>query len=129
MKSQREIDMMKKLIGVILFSISAVALADTYQVNVGFTDGTTYLSGEVPSYLVKYRVNSGAETILAASPTTGRTFTVTATPGQPIDVAAQTCNGALCSAYSAWVTATASFPPTTPQIPGSITITVTRTGS
>lgn len=121
--------MLKNIIAAFLFCFATSALADTYQVVVGFIDGTTYLSGEVPAYTVKYRVNGGAETILAASSTTGRTFTATATPGQPIDVAAQTCNGALCSAYSAWVTATASFPPTTPQIPGSITITVTRTGS
>mgnify|MGYP000997179514 FL=1 len=120
---------MKKLLGVLLFALSMSALADTYQVNVGFTDGTTYLSGEVPAYVVKYRINGGAETVLASSPTTGRTFTVMATPGQPIDVAAQTCNGALCSAYSSWATATASYPPTTPQVPGSITITVTRAGS
>lgn len=120
--------MLKNIIAAFLFCFATSALADTYQVVVGFIDGTTYLSGEVPAYTVKYRVNGGAETILAASSTTGRTFTATATPGQPIDVAAQTCNGALCSAYSAWVTATASYPPTTPQVPGSITITVTRTG-
>lgn len=120
---------MKAMIAaVVLMLVAPFALADTYQVDVGFTDGTTYQSGEVPNYTVKHRVNGGSETVLPASPTTGRTFTLTATPGQPIDVAAQTCNGTLCSAWSAWVTATAQFPPTTPQVPGSITITVTRTG-
>lgn len=120
---------MKSIIAAaVMLAVSSFAMADTYQVVVGFTDGTTYQSGEVPSYSVKHRVNGGTETVLPASPTTGRTFTLTATPGQPIDVAGQTCNGALCSAWSSWVTATAQFPPTTPQVPGSITITVTRTG-
>lgn len=111
-----------------LLTLSAPAFADTYQVVVGFTDGTTYQPGETPSYVVKHRVNGGTETVLPASPTTGRTFTLTATPGQAIDVAAQACNGALCSPYTVWVTAAAGYPPTTPQTPTGVSITVTRTG-
>lgn len=119
---------MNKLFGLALLFLAVPALADTYQIDAGFTDGTTYQPGETPSYVVKYRVNGGAETVLPASPTTGRTFTLSANPGEPIDVAAQTCNGTLCSPYSVWVTAAASYPPTTPQTPTGLSITVTRTG-
>jgi len=111
-----------------LLTLSAPALADTYQVVAGFSDPTTYQPDETPSYIVKYRVNNGAETVLASSPTTGRSFSLTANPGEPIDVAAQTCNDALCGGYTPWVTAAAGYPPTTPQVPTGLTITVTRTG-
>ena len=106
--------------------LTGVALADTYQVTFGWTDPTTYIPSDTPRYTAKYRVNGGAETVLPESLTPSGTVTITANPGQPIDVAARNCNKTLCSAWTAWVTATASYPPTQPLSPTGLTITVTR---
>jgi len=43
-------------------------------------------------------------------------------------VAAQNVNGALVSAWSGWVTATAGYAPTTPPTPAGMTINLIRTG-
>jgi len=45
-----------------------------------------------------------------------------------VEVAAQNVNGALVSAWSGWVTATASYSPTTPPTPAGMTINLIRTG-
>lgn len=119
---------MKKIVFSALLALSSAALADTYQVTVGFTDSTTYIPSDAPTYSVKYRVNGGAETVIPALPTPGASFAVTAAPGQPIDVAAKTSNKGLESAWSGWVTATAPHPATQPQTPSGVTITVVRTG-
>lgn len=123
---------MNRKVAVLIFSalcaMSSVALADIYQVTVGFTDGTTYIPSDAPTYAVKYRVNGGPETEISALPTPGTSVSVTAVPGQPIDVAAKASNKGLESAWSGWVTATAPHPATQPQTPTGITITVIRTG-
>lgn len=112
-----------------MLTLSAPALADTYQVVAGFSDPTTYNpDDQAPTYTVKYRVAGGAETVLPASSTTGRTFSVTANPGDAIEVTGYTCNGALCGPDSPWIAAAAGYQPTTPLAPGGWTITVTRTG-
>lgn len=112
----------------LLFAVSASALADTYQVTFGWTDPTTYLPSDTPVYSAKYRVNGGAETVIPGLATSGGSVTVTAAPGQAIDVAAQNCNLSLCSPWSSWVTATAQYPATQPDAPANLTITVVRTG-
>lgn len=119
---------MKKVLAALLFAVSAPVFADSYLVTFGWTDPTTYLPSDEPVYSAKYRVNGGAETVIPSLATPGGSVTVTAAPGQTIDVAAQNCNLSLCSAWSAWVTATAPHAATQPQNPSAITITVTRTG-
>jgi hypothetical protein len=117
---------MRTLFVVLLTLVSTVAVADIYQVTFGWTDPTTYIPSDSPRYEAKYRVGGGTETTLPALTTPGGTATVTANPGQPIDVAARNCNLTLCSAWTGWVTATAPFPATQPQTPTGLTITVTR---
>lgn len=45
-----------------------------------------------------------------------------------IDAFLRACNGEICGAWSAWVTATAQHPPTVPAQMTGITITVVRSG-
>ncbi len=111
-----------------LAALSAPALADSYLVTFGWSDPTTYLPSDAPVYSAKYRVNGGAETTVPSLATPGGSATVTAAPGQTIEVAARACNLALCSAWSAWVTATAPHPATQPGGQTGVTITVARTG-
>lgn len=120
--------MMKRLSLLLLIAMAAPALADTYQVTFGWTDPTTYLPSDAPVYEAKYRVAGGAETVVPGLATPGGSRTVTATPGQPIEVSARACNLTLCSSWSGWVTATAPHPATQPQTQTGLTITVTRTG-
>lgn len=119
---------MKKVLAALLFVVPAPVFADSYSVTFGWTDPTSYLPSDAPVYAAKYRVNGGAETVIPSLATPGGSVTVTAIPGQQIEIAAQNCNLYLCSPWSAWVTATAPHPATQPQNPGAITITVTRTG-
>lgn len=110
----------------LIFSTSA--FADTYQVTFGWTDPTTYIPSDAPVYEAKYRIAGGAETVIPGLATPGGSVSVTANPGQTIEVAARNCNLALCSEWSAWVTATAQHPATQPDVPTNLTITVVRTG-
>lgn len=119
---------MKKILAALLFVASSPVFADSYQVTFSWTDPTIYIPGDSPVYSAKYRVNGGAETVIPGLATPGGAVTLTAAPGQAIDVAAQNCNLSLCSPWSAWATATAPHAATQPQNPSSITITVTRTG-
>lgn len=120
---------MYKATGFLILALASfAAMADTYQITFGWTDPTSYIPSDAPIYEARYRVAGGAETMLPALATPGGSATVTAVPGDPIDVAARNCNLGLCSAWSGWVTATAQHPATTPQSPASLTITVVRTG-
>lgn len=120
--------MKKYALALALTAISLPALADTYQVTFGWSDPTTYLPSDAPVYEAKYRVAGGVETVVPGLATPGGSRTVTATPGQPIDVAARVCNQGLCSPWTGWVTATAPHPATQPQGQTGLTITVVRTG-
>jgi len=117
---------MRKIIAAMLALMPLAASADTYQVTFGWTDPTVYLPSEYPTYEAKYRVNVGTEIVLPTTATPGGSTTVTATPGQPIDIAVRNCNQSLCSNWSSWVTATAPHPPTQPGAPVGLTITVVR---
>jgi hypothetical protein len=119
---------MKRFLFVVLSLFSMTALADTYQVTFGWIDPTTYIPSDAPVYEAKYRIAGGAETTIPSLVTPGGSFNATANPGQPIDVAGRNCNKGLCSAWTAWVTATASHPATQPQPGTGLTITVVRTG-
>jgi hypothetical protein len=112
----------------VLVGLTAPALADTYQVTFGWIDPTTYIPSDAPIYEAKYRIAGGAETTIPALVTPGGSFNATASPGQPIDMSARNCNKGLCSDWTGWVTATASFPATQPQPGTGLTITVVRTG-
>jgi hypothetical protein len=116
---------MKTLFVVLFALVSSVAFADTYQVTFGWTDPTTYIPSDSPYYEAKYRVGGAGETVLSLSTPSGSVI-VTANPGQPIDIAARNCNIFLCSSWAAWVTATAPYPATQPQMPTGLTITATR---
>ena len=111
-----------------VFLIPVVVMADTYDVTFGWMDSTVYLPEETPVYEAKWRVAGGFETIVPGLTVPGGSVTITANPGDAIDIAARPCNEALCSDWSGWVTATAQHPPTVPDLPGNLTITVVRTG-
>lgn len=117
---------MKRIVAFLLAIGSVPAFADTYQVNFGWTDPTTYIPSDAPRYEAKYRIAGGNEVVLPSLSTPGGSATITASPGQPIDISARNCNFTLCSAWTGWVTATAPYPPTQPQSPTGLTITITR---
>lgn len=119
---------MKRTLIALLLVASAPAFADSYQVTFGWTDPTTYIASDAPVYSAKYRIAGGTETTIPSLATPGGTFNVTATPGQTIEVAMQTCNIGLCSSWTGWITATAQHPPTQPQPLTGGVITVVRTG-
>ena len=112
----------------LLALLSGAAWADTYQLTWGWTDPTTYLPSDAPTYEARYRVSAGAIVPLPATATPAGTASVTSAPGAPIEVSARNVNGALVSAWSSWVTATAPYPATQPGEPTGLTITVTRSG-
>ena len=113
-----------------LFSllVAPAAMADTYQLTVGWTDPTAYNPGDAPSYEAKWRVAGGAETMVLGLTNPAATIDLTATPGQPIEVSVRALNQGLEGPWSAWVTATASYPITAPANQTGVTITVIRTG-
>ena len=111
-----------------LLLASVPAWADTYQVTIGWQDPTTYNSQDAPTYEAKVRVAGGAETVFPGLTSTAASVEVTANPGDPIEVAVQALNQSLTSGWSAWVTATAAYPVTTPEAQTSINVTVIRTG-
>jgi len=118
---------MYKFTGFLLLAlVSVAALADTYQLTYGWTDATTYLPSDAPTYEARYRVSAGTAVPLPVTTTPAGTASVTAAPGAPIDLSVRNVNGALASAWSGWVTATAPYPATQPGAPVGLTITVTR---
>lgn len=119
---------MKRTLIALLLAASAPAFADSYQVTFGWTDPTTYIASDAPVYSAKYRIAGGTETTISSLATPGGTFNATATPGQTIEVAMQTCNIGLCSSWTGWITATAQHPPTQPEPLTGGVITVVRTG-
>lgn len=118
---------MKAVLTLGLLLVASVAFADTYQLTIGWNT-PTWNPSDTPSYMAKYRVNGGAETLSPNLTSPSWTVTVTANPGDPVEVAAQNVNGALVSAWSGWVTATAGYAPTTPPTPAGMTINLIRTG-
>lgn len=120
--------MKRLLVGLALVLLAPFAWADTYQVSFGWTDPTTYLPSDTPTYEAKYRVAAGTETVLPSLATPGGSTTVTAAPGQPIEMSVRAINQGLTSAWTAWVTATAPYPVTQPGGQTGLTITVVRTG-
>lgn len=118
---------MKSIVALVFMLAASVACADTYQLTVGW-DTPTWNPSDTPSYRAKYRVNGGTETLSPSLTSPSWTTTVTANPGDPVEVAAQNVNGALVSAWSGWVTATAGYPATTPPTPAGMTINLIRTG-
>lgn len=119
---------MRNFLVIFLFVFAGSALADTYQVTFGWTDPTTYLPDETPTYEAKYRIAGGSETMIPGLVTPGGSFNATATQGQTIEIATRACNFALCSGWTGWVTATAQHPPTQPLEQIGLTITVVRIG-
>ncbi len=113
---------------IVLVFASFFASADTYQVTFSWTDATTYIPSDAPTYEARYRISGGATVNLPATATPAGTVTVTAAPGSPIDVSVRNVNKTLSSAWSGWVTATAPFAPTQPGAPAGLTVTVSRSG-
>jgi hypothetical protein len=123
---------MKRWMIFLVFSVLvAPALADTYQVTFGWTDTTVYRPEETKGYEAKYRIAGGAETTIPNLTVPGGSITMIANPGQSIEMANQNCSmipTPLCSPWSGWVTATAPFGQTTPNVSTDMTITIIRTG-
>ena len=105
---------MRALLLIVAALFAVPALADTYQVVVGWQDPTAYNLGDAPSYEAKWRVGGGAETLVQALTNPAATIDLQATPGQPIEVSVRARNQGLEGPWSAWVTATASYPITAP---------------
>ena len=124
--------MIRRLIALTLLAVPLAALADTYQVTVGWTDPTPAGPGYVPVYEMKYRVDYGAETAVTGLPVPGASVTVSATPGDPISVsvrAVNTFDGAdLVSDWTDWVVATAPHTAVRPETQTGVSITVQRVG-
>lgn len=120
--------MKKYLLFSILMGVCTSSYADTYQVTFGWTDPTTYLPSDAPVYEAKYRVNGGAETVIPGLTTPGGSTSITANPGNPIEMAGRECNIGLCSTWTNWATATAPYAATQPQQGTGMAITVIRTG-
>jgi hypothetical protein len=92
-------------------------------------DATVYVAGQdAVVYAAKYKINNGAEVAVPALVTPGGSLTVTATPGQTIQVAGQATNKGLSSPWSAYVTATFPVSATQPGAQTGMTVTVVRTG-
>ena len=121
---------MYKFTGFLLLAlVSFVALADTYQVVVGWQDPTAYNSGDAPSYELRWRVAGGAETLVPGLTNPAATLDgLIADPGDPIEVQVRALNQGLQGPWTAWVTATAGYPVTAPANQTGVTITVIRTG-
>lgn len=123
---------MKKVLAVLLFAISAPALADTYQVTFGW-DTPVWLPSDTPAYSAKYRIAGGSAVDVAGLTVPGGTFSYTAAPGSLLEMCPQNRNGALvtpdCSQPAHWVSVGASpVPPTVPPVPGGFSATIIRTG-
>lgn len=112
----------------LLLAWTGSAVADQYSVTAGWTDPTAYNPADAPTYELRYRVAGGAETVLPGLTAPAASFSVTANPGQPIEVQVRARNLGLDGPLSAWVTATASYPATVPATQTGITLTVIRTG-
>ena len=121
---------MKRLLLAILLLLPILAFADTYQITAGWTDPTPPGTAYTPLYDVEYKVAAGAAIPVNDLPSPSYSNTVTATPGQTIEIRVRNKNsqGGLVSAWSVWAVATAQAQPTQPLDPTAITFTVVRTG-
>lgn len=119
---------MRKYLFVALLGLSVPAFADSYDVTFGWTDPTTYLPNEVPTFEARYRIADGQVTVIPGLITPGGKFSIIANPGETIEVALRTCNGALCGNWTEYAVTTAMHGPTTPMTPINGVITVIRTG-
>jgi hypothetical protein len=111
--------------------LSAPVLSAQYQVNYGWTDTTVYLPSETKDYESKYRIAGGTETTITSLTVPGGSMAVTADPGQAIEMSFRNCSmtpSPLCGPWLPWITATAPFPQTTPNVPTGASITVIYTG-
>jgi hypothetical protein len=103
--------------------LAAPAVADVYQVTYSATDATVYGASDTPTYEAKYRVAGGAETVLPATSLPAGSATITANPGQRIELAMRAVNASLTSAWTACVAAV-----TQPRNLGAFTVILVRAG-
>lgn len=115
------------LLATSLLLLSGAALADNYQLTVGWTDPTVYTPTDTPTYEARYRIAGGAETVVPGV-TPAISATIIAVPGDPVEVAVRALNQELSSPWTAWVTATAPYPATPPEVQTSLSITLVHTG-
>lgn len=121
-------DIRRLLIAASLLFVSCAASAAQYQLTVGWTDGTTYLPSDTPTYEAEWRVNGGVSTAISALPTPSAAATITANHGDTIEARVRNVNGTLASAWSGWVAATAATPPTQPGDPTGISLQLIYVG-
>ena len=72
-------DEMKSIVAIVLMFGGFGCFADTYQFTVGWTT-PTWNPSDTPSYLAKYRVNGGAETLSPVLTSPSWTVSLTANP-------------------------------------------------
>jgi hypothetical protein len=120
-------------IGFVMFIISVSAVAAQYRVNYGWTDPTTYLPSDAPSYAAQYRVSGGTPVILTGTTVPAGTFNLTAASGVPIEMCVQNKNGILITPESCtgnWIAVGNTPPPplTQPGMPAGFSATIIYLG-
>jgi hypothetical protein len=116
----------RKLLFLAALFLPLAAVADTYQMQFGWTDPTVYQPTDTPVYEAKYRIAGGVEVVISDLGTPGGSMLIEAEAGQTVDVTGRNCNAGLCSPWMAWATATAPFAPNQPETGTGMTITIIR---
>ena len=116
-----------------LLLVASVAHAEQYQVTFGWNDPTTYQTTDTPTYSAQWRLDSGVATVISGLPTPAGSFSLTASPGQSLEICPQNANGALttpdCSQAANWIAVgNTPTPPTTPLSPNGFSATIIYTG-
>ena len=124
---------MKKLMLCSAMLVSSVAMADTYQLNYGWT-APAWIPSDTPSYGMRYKLAGGTPVILADSTTPGGSLTLAMAPGTMVEVCPQNKNGTLvmptCEQPGDWIAVGAApYPPTMPPQPSGFSATIIRTGN
>jgi photosystem II stability/assembly factor-like uncharacterized protein len=117
---------MRKLLFLAALFLPLAAVADTYQMQFGWVDPTTYRPDETPVYEAKYRIAGGGEVVISGLSLPGGSVLIEADGGQAVEVTGRQCNLALCSDWMAWVTATTPFAPTQPETGTGMSVTIIR---
>ena len=116
---------MRYLIGIIALLVSSAAFAANYSVTATWTDTTVVQSGYTytPNYSVEHRVNAGTSTVINGLGATTWAGSITANPGDTLEVRVRATNIApdpdLVGTWSAWAAAIAPQPFQAPGVPST----------
>jgi len=116
---------MRLILAAILLAVSSAAFAANYSVTATWTDTTVVQSGYTytPNYAVEHRVNAGTATLVGGLGSTTWAGSITANPGDTIEVRVRATNIApdtdLVGTWSAWAAAIAPQPFQAPGVPST----------